>query len=196
MEKRKAWLFVTVTGSLVSAVAALIVSVSSFTAIFKSHKVKKLASTIDSSRSQPGIPDLHLKTDISDIRFFIAKLLQQEDIINNIKKQLDALTKPDTTTDVGAQIALTRSDVEVLDSRIQILEDGLLENPEKALAVPLLRKDIQQIEYSYKENLAAMSMNLDRLYDQNKWFIRLMLTMAIGFIGLVVSNFVQIWKKQ
>ena len=96
--------------------------------------------------------------------------------------------EPDTTTNIGAQVA-------ALNLRIQTLEDGLLENPEKALAIPLIRKDIQKIEVLYKENIAAMNRDIDRVYDQNKWFIGLMFTMAIGLIGLAISNLVQVWKK-
>jgi hypothetical protein len=67
---------------------------------------------------------------------------------------------------------------------------------EKTLSVPLLRKDLDQINSELTENLAATSKDIDRIYDQTKWFLGLMGTMAIGILGLAISNFFQIRREQ
>jgi len=131
-----------------------------------------------------------------EMQFIFSTLKKHEEFIDDFRNQVDALKNPDTNTEVGAQTALIRSDIAVLTSRVKTLEDGLLDNPEKALAIPLIRKDIQKLEVSYQENIAAMTQNIDRIYDQNKWFIGLIFTMAIGLISLSISNFVQMRKKE
>ncbi len=183
--------YISSIGSLFAAVGALAaLSAVLFMFFVKPLPYPKLARTID---LRSGIRDSSFR---ETKWYFIERLAEQEDIINNINNRLKVLIKSDTTTAVGVQIALIHSDVKTLDSRIQILEEGLLENPEKALAIPLLRKDIQNIKRSYNENITAMNKNIDRIYDQNKWFIGLMVSIAIGFIGLVVSNFLQMRKIQ
>ena len=169
MNKRK---FVAYATSLFAVLAA-VVGVLSIT-IFK----------------KPDLPDVIFPGPHE--RILHIRVLEHERTINNIKAKLDVLTKLDTTTDVGAQTTLIRSDLAALDARIQILEDGLLENPEKALSIPLMRKDIQKIEHSHQENSKAMTQNINRVYDQNKWLIGLMFT---GLISLAVSSFIQVRKK-
>ena len=62
---------------------------------------------------------------------------------------------------------------------------------ERSLSVPLLRKDLEQLKTQLNERTTAASKEIDRIYDQNKWFLGLMGTMALGLLGLAVSNFLQ-----
>lgn len=67
--------------------------------------------------------------------------------------------------------------------------------PPSGLAVPLLRQDLENLKASQQRALEASTNEIDRVYDQNKWFIGLMFTMAIGLISLAISNFVQARRK-
>ena len=131
----------------------------------------------------------------SELKSLEATLAKQERSISDIVNRLQTLSNADPRTDAGIQIAALRSDVEAFAARIQTLENGLFANPEKALSVPLLRNDLENLKQAYKNDIETMVRNTDRVYDQNKWFIGLMFTMAIGLIGLAVSNFFQIRKK-
>lgn len=124
------------------------------------------------------------------------KFLEQQVTLLGVKvgglhERLNALAKPDTATNIGTQIAALRSEVKTADSRMETLERGLLASPEKALSVPLLRNELENLTRTYRQDLDTTVKSIDRVYDQNKWFIGLMFTMAIGLIGLAISNFVQ-----
>jgi predicted PurR-regulated permease PerM len=111
--------------------------------------------------------------------------------VDEIKQRLKALEETDPTTDAGRQISLFRSELQAFHNRLETLEKGLLDTPQKALSMPLLRNDLENLKKTYNEDIEVMAKNIDRVYDQNKWFIGLMFTMAVGLIGLAISNFLQ-----
>jgi hypothetical protein len=86
------------------------------------------------------------------------------------------------------ELAKVETDISALQSHVARLEDAIGQSPEKALSVPLLRKDIDNL----KETTQA---EVTRVYDQNKWFLGLVGTMALGVLGLAISNFLQLRKK-
>jgi len=93
------------------------------------------------------------------------------------------------------QISELRSEVTTLKSDISKLSEVILDNPEKVLSVPLLRKDMSSLKESYRDDLAGIRQEVYRVYDLNKWFIGLMFTMAIGLFGLAISNLFQSRRK-
>jgi hypothetical protein len=93
------------------------------------------------------------------------------------------------------EAAKLRAQVESLTKQLQLLNDAIGQSPEKALAVPMLRKDLDNLRDSYHHDLDSIQSEISRVYDQNKWFIGLMLTMALGLLGLAVSNFLQLRKS-
>lgn len=154
----------------------------------------------------PNVLEAHLKRLMPNVERFAELALQHEETIRDIKDQLKLLTELDTTTDIGAKTALILTDVETLHARMRVIEEALLDNPEKALSIPLMQKDIEKIENAHRESVERFEGSQRELFDilrqnitqvdtQAKWFIRLMFTMIIGFAGLGVSIFVQIRKK-
>jgi hypothetical protein len=59
----------------------------------------------------------------------------------------------------------------------------------------MLRKDLDNERENSKISIADANRQIERIYDQNKWFLGLMFMMAIGLIGLAVSNFIQVRQK-
>lgn len=80
--------------------------------------------------------------------------------------------------------------VDSISSRLTALEDALVENPAKALSIPLIRKDIDNLKESEQKDIDTLKGQMATIYDQNKWFIGLMFTLAIGMISLAVGNFI------
>ena len=73
--------------------------------------------------------------------------------------------------------------------RISILENALLQTPEKALAVPLLRQQLIDIEDKDKGDSDNIHGEINRLYGMMQWFLGLMITLIIGVGGLVANSF-------
>jgi hypothetical protein len=96
-----------------------------------------------------------------------------------------------------AEVQVAKLSVELGSARSELrhLTDAVGESPEKALALPLLRKDMDNLRDSYRRELDATQVEINRVYDQNKWFIGLMITMTLALVGLAVSNFLQLSKS-
>lgn len=131
----------------------------------------------------------------SDIESLEARLSILEERTTQIGEQITALGQVDPSTDFGNQLAMVQGDIKEVTGRLEILERGILESPEKALSLPLLRKDLESLTDKHRSDYQNAIKSVDRVYDQNKWFLALMATMALGLIGLAVNNFIQSGKK-
>ncbi|WP_158652677.1 type I restriction enzyme HsdR N-terminal domain-containing protein [Vibrio campbellii] len=82
-----------------------------------------------------------------------------------------------------------QNELDNLQGKLKALEDALTVNPAKALSMPILRKDLDNTEKSLRSELLQTRSEIDRMYDQNKWFIGLMFTIALSVLGIAISSF-------
>jgi hypothetical protein len=71
-----------------------------------------------------------------------------------------------------------------LDSRLSALENALMASPEKAVAVPMLKQEIDGLQDRTHSDLDAIRGEIGRLFTLTQWFIGLMFTIALGMFGL------------
>lgn len=76
-----------------------------------------------------------------------------------------------------------RGKIEKVESDLQNLRKLLFENPDAAVTIPLIMKDIKYLRQD-DENLRK---EIDRIVGFNKWFIGIMVTIFIGILGLAIS---------
>ena len=162
--------------SVVAAIAAVATIIASFIGAFVKNETDNTVAKYVEERVYEEIAQMR-----NELQTELEKL-------NDVKAQVQALSalpsdsKPPET--VGALVAKVGS----IEARLATLEAGLVENPAKALSTPLLRKDMEALQKSSRESLTATQKEIERIYDQNKWFIGLIATMAVGVLGLAVSN--------
>jgi hypothetical protein len=87
----------------------------------------------------------------------------------------------------AAVIAELSGQISNVTSRINSLEDAISASPEKALAIPMMRKDIETIQQNQTEYKTAIEGEIGRLYEFNKWFFGLIALMALSNAGLAFS---------
>jgi hypothetical protein len=75
-----------------------------------------------------------------------------------------------------------------LDKRFSALEASLSQSPEKAVALPLLKQQITDMQEKDRGDLDNVHGEIGRLYTMMQWFLGLMLTLIIGVGGLIVNN--------
>lgn len=75
-----------------------------------------------------------------------------------------------------------------LDTRLAALEEAIMTNPSKALALPLLRKDVDTMAERYRTDISVVRDEVGRVYTLTQWFIGLMFTIAIGVFTLAIGN--------
>ena len=69
------------------------------------------------------------------------------------------------------QYSALESSVIKIDSRLSVLERSISDNPEKALSIPMLRKDQENMAKSIEANRVAVAVEVDRIYDMQKWIL-------------------------
>jgi len=141
-----------------------------------------------------------VRTTVIEVEF--NQLEEKVEKLSAITKQLKSDIDSVSTTIKKATIdpqklenAKVLAKLESLDSNIKAIQAALGSNLERSLSVPLFRKDLDQLKSQINERTTAASKEIDRIYDQNKWFLGLMGTMALGLLGLAVSNFLQARKN-
>jgi hypothetical protein len=115
-------------------------------------------------------------------------VLQSE--VNKISSSLISLSSLPEGTEWKVETSQISEKVSRIQGKLAALEAALTLDPAKALAIPILRKDLDNTEKNLRAELLQTKSEIDRIYDQNKWFLGLMFTMALSVLGMAVSSFV------
>lgn len=119
------------------------------------------------------------------------ELLKLAQRIDSLEAQV---RQPSTGTDARLD-APAEARLGEIDTRLKAFESAIAASPERALSIPLLRRDIDELRTTYKQNQDQFAQQLDRIYGQNQWFIGLMFTVALGLIGVAVPTLIQSRKR-
>jgi hypothetical protein len=79
----------------------------------------------------------------------------------------------------GQEIVSLRVSGQQLDERMKRLEDAISAAPDKALSIPMLRKDVDQLESTVAANRTASLEELGRMSTFNVWFLGLIGTLGV-----------------
>lgn len=120
-----------------------------------------------------------------DVNSRIANL---ENEVKSLRQEINGLKQ--NTPSSNTSNANTAS-LQELDGRISVIEQAVLDNPSRALQLPMLSQEMDNMKASYEKDLQTTRQEVDRLYDLNKWFIGLMFTMALGIVSMSISNFMK-----
>lgn len=175
-ESRQRRIFVTISGLV--AMAGLISSILVIGPFATSSAIK--ISEVQSQILFPVETESNKKL-IQDINKRIADLKGAQE---ELKRLISEIT--DSPED-SKNRALTSRVLE-LDKRITSLEAAIQANPEKALAVPILRKDIDHISESTKSQVSDLKARIEQTYEIYKWLIGLLITVVIGVLGLILNT--------
>ena len=166
---------------ITSTIALMIGMISVVLTMFKAVQNKG-----DASIPPPTVDQINVS--LNDLRSKTNEAITQ---ISKLKNDMGILDNQSLNKGTSKEINKILIAQQNINERLNLLEAAILNNPTTALSMPLLRKDVDNLKTQYKENKDETARHLDRMYDQNKWFIGLMFTMAIGIVGLAISNFLQ-----
>ena len=86
------------------------------------------------------------------------------------------------------QITSVKNQLSAVQASLNTLNLALESSPEKALTLPLLRKDLDDFKVSNQRDLETLRGETTRSYDETKWLIGLILA---AVIGMIVNNLLQ-----
>lgn len=174
----------------VSIIVALIGLIAGVATVIVGNLSPALKSSVDDRTKEllESVITRETKSYKSDLELLSNKVEQTEALIKNLSKVPDGAK-------VAVQLKQQKEAIVALGDRLNKMEDAVLEDPAKALEMPLLRNDFDHLKESYEADALALRDEVSRIYDLNKWFIGLMFSMAIGIIGLAITNFIKSPKK-
>lgn len=112
--------------------------------------------------------------------------------VEELKAPLIALQNAKQDSPLAVEQAKLTSRIEGVDARIASLESAILESPERALSIPLLRKEVGDLSKRNEEYRALSRADVDRLYAQQTWMLggigTVLLAVAGGAITIVLKS--------
>ncbi|HEY0076824.1 MAG TPA: hypothetical protein VGB77_22260 [Abditibacteriaceae bacterium] len=111
--------------------------------------------------------------------------------LKQIKGNIAYLTQVSKKDKTQLPLQATNRSITQLQSKISRLEQVIMNSPTKAIELPLMRKDLDSLKEKSEADLVVVRQEVDRVYDQNKWFVGLIFTMALAVLSLVVGNFLK-----
>ena len=166
----------------VAAVATLVALLGAFASLLSFTKIvsKRGDQSPDSLKNTQAIASLEseltkLKADFAETKAAI------EGIQNPVPESVLAAKQ--------AEIALQASS---LNTRLGLLEVALQESPEKALSIPLLRKDLSKLDRRTIDYRSVSQGEFSRLYSQQTWILggigTALLAVAGGSITILLNS--------
>ena len=85
---------------------------------------------------------------------------------------------------VSVKLAKVEGEIEQLASKLDALNKVIMQSPEKAIEIPMLKRDISSLQKQYEYAVESLQNQITRAYDTMKWVIG---TIVLGILGLAAS---------
>jgi hypothetical protein len=126
-------------------------------------------------------------TEIRDIvrnpRMIETKVLDEE--LKRMRRDQELILKALNRPPENLQIRVLAERLESISRRQNGIEQAIMANPTRALELPMLRNDLNNMREVNAQQLEAIKAGVDQSYDMNKWLLG---TIVITIIGLAISN--------
>lgn len=136
----------------------LLVTVSAFASLFSFNSLlaRKENTNIAQSILERGM-ELNRQRSLSEFNNLKGE-------VDSLRAALSSLQIPSSQEQQSSRITFLESDVTSIDSRLKLLETAISNSPERALAVPMLRKDHDALSKIVSDNANAVKADYDRLW--------------------------------
>lgn len=114
------------------------------------------------------------------------KNLQTE--VRQIHDAQNVLLRGSANEKEAARSAAITARLDDISKRQDALEKAILNNPEKALSLPLLKRDIESVRENNNQAVISMKASVDQVYDLSKWLLG---SVALTVISLVATAYFQ-----
>ncbi|MEB7622512.1 hypothetical protein NGC49_02080 [Enterobacter vonholyi] len=153
--------------------------------LLKNNIDKSFSLNIGNSRSSTELLESKYKEQIKQINDYRNETIQLTNMIEGLKNT-------STLSSENIRIETLESKFNTLQEKLNSLENILNNSPEKAMALPLMRKDIDSLEKTIKASSEYSDKQLERFINLFYWICG---TLALGIVGLCVGLFINAKKS-
>jgi uncharacterized protein involved in exopolysaccharide biosynthesis len=129
---------------------------------------------------------------IDDLRTQLEQVASQlattGETVANLTSQVDAISRPADASALAARLDAAEGNLGDLESRVSRIEDAISNDPARALEVPLLRRDLDNLAGTVDSKLGSMQDSIDRIYDLSKWFLG---ALTVSILSLFLGTFLK-----
>ncbi len=108
--------------------------------------------------------------------------------ISILKAHVTGLTTVPQSVKISAKLKELDAKISLIDDKLDVLNKAIMASPEKALEIPMLRRDVLALQKQYENATTSLEREITRAYDTIKWVVG---TIVLGIIGLVASVFLR-----
>jgi hypothetical protein len=145
--------------------------------------VAGLAGSITAITSWFSPEDQQIPDVVSSPRMIESRALNEE--LRRIRADQDLIRRAFNRPPENLQVRVLAERLESISRRQNGIEQAIMANPTRALELPMLRNDLNNMREVNAQRLEAIKAAVDQSYDMNKWLLG---TIVITIIGLAVSN--------
>lgn len=124
----------------------------------------------------------NLEVQVESLKAKLEKKIAADSIIFSNSKQIE--------------LKLLRYEMQEIQRSIRVINEVILESPEKAIALPLVKLQIDEQKKESEKNLQFLSAEIERVYDMNKWIFGIMISLLVSIIIINISNLINRKKKE
>ncbi|WP_455827877.1 hypothetical protein [Pseudomonas kilonensis] len=155
------------TGTLLVSSLTFVVALTEF------YDSKKQSSYLETLFNNPGKIDPLREFDLEK---FNAQL-------SAVKNELESMKGTAITSPEHIDVVRVEAKIDSITNRLELLEGAISNNPEKALSVPMLRKDHEALVKQLNDSLVASKLDYDRL-----WSMLMLLLTSLGGAVVILSG--------
>lgn len=97
-----------------------------------------------------------------------------------LKIQIRELLASSDGTNSSPNISALKVILDSHEDRLRLIDTAILENPSKALSVPMLRMDLEALKKNNELERLSTTKEIERIYTLATWFVGLILTAIIS----------------
>lgn len=121
---------------------------------------------------------------ISDEQITVSNADKIQRDIESLKNQITSITAIPKDLAVSAKLQDIEIKLNDISSQVVTINNAIMQSPEKALEIPMLKRDIVALQNQYKVSTRALEREIGRAYDTIKWVLG---TIVFGILGLAAS---------
>ncbi|EHN8717414.1 TPA: hypothetical protein JG933_000789 [Enterobacter hormaechei subsp. steigerwaltii] len=171
--------------SISLAVLTITLVAGSQVVLFKNNIDKSFSLSIGNTAPSTTELESKYKEQIEQINEYRNETIQLTNMIEGLKNT-------STLSSENLRIETLESKLNTLQEKINNLDNILNNSPEKAMALPLMRKDIDSLEKTIKASSDYSDKQLERFINLFYWICG---TLALGIVGLCVGLFINAKKS-
>lgn len=130
-----------------------------------------------------------------DLERFREKLEAVEGVVKDLPSKTREMIEGGAELRGNIDYVLLDKRINELSSRLGALEAAISESPEKALSIPMLRKDQKSLSKELDASRSAFKSEVDRLNDQFRWILSGIATALVLMLGGALAMLGNIYFK-